>query len=289
MKKLSFVLTLLLLCASLSSYSQAGEVRTWTAGSHSVEGEFVELTENGTIVRIRKTNGVVTRVQLTKLSQEDQEYVKEAVDDPFEDEKPEMPIEARETSNVSGSKIKPLKPSQTSTDEEIFFAPVLLYLQQRNLDAAKRELQRFIGAAPGSKAAQIEMAANCFIAFYESVLFDLKRVVPPQELCKGEYCVIESNPPNKIIIRAAGRSLRFSLDDPESHGENLFEIFYRHRKMKVEGTRDMQPDLGYAAYILFTESADHAPAVKLLNDVQANGSLHDRETAQALKNLFKLP
>ena len=178
---------------------------------------------------------------------------------------------------------------KANVTEEISFAPVLLYLQHRNIDAAKRELQKAIGAVPGSEAAQIEMASRCFIDFYESVISDLNRMVPPQELCKGEYCVIESNPPKKIVIRAASQSLRFSLEDPVSHGQNLFEIFYRHRKMKVEGTGNMQPDLGYAAYILFTEFADTAPAVKILNDVQTNGSPRDRETVQALKTLFKLP
>lgn len=51
----------------------------------------------------------------------------------------------------------------------------------------------------------------------------------------------------------------------------------------------MQPDIGYAAYILFTEFADQAPAIKLLNEVQANGSPRDRETVQALKAVFKIP
>ena len=93
MKKISFVLTLLLLCTFVS-YSQAGEVRTWTAGNHSVEGEFVELLENGMIVRIRKTNGKFTRVPLAKLSEEDQEYIKEKEGNPFEDENTETTLPA---------------------------------------------------------------------------------------------------------------------------------------------------------------------------------------------------
>ena len=198
------------------------------------------------------------------------------------------PDERPEPVKASGPKSKAQSTPKAGTAEELSFAPVLLYLQQRNLEAAKRELQKAIGAVPGSEAAQIEMASRCFIDFYESVLSDLNRMVPPQELCKGEYCVIESNPPKKIVIRAAGKSLRFSLEEPESHGENLFEIFYRHRKMKVEGTGNMQPDLGYAAYILFTEFAETGPAVKILNEVQAKGSPRDRETVQALKTLFKL-
>ena len=201
------------------------------------------------------------------------------------------PDERPDTSNVSRPKSAAQSSPKANSAVEINSTTVVLNLQQRKLDAAKNELLKAVGAAPGSEAAQVAMAANCFISFYESVISDLNKLVPPQELCKGEYCVIESNPPQKIVIRAAGQSLRFSLENPESHGQNLFEIFYRHRKMKVEGTGNMQPDLGYAAYLLFTESTDPTPAqnaLKILNEVQAKGSPRDRETVQALKNLFNL-
>lgn len=190
--------------------------------------------------------------------------------------------------NVSQPVSSPKK--EKSTEEvTISFSPVLLYLQKRDIDAAKRELRKASGAEPGSEAAQIELASMSFINFYESVIADLNRMVPPQELCKGEYSLVESNLPKKVVIRAEGKSLRFSLADPVSHGQDLFEIMYRHRKMKAGGSGNMQPDIGYAAYILFTEFADQAPAIKLLNEVQANGSPRDRETVQALKAVFKIP
>ncbi len=179
-------------------------------------------------------------------------------------------------------------PAANNTGEPLHFAPVLLALQQRKIDTAKMELQKARGAAPGSEAAQIGLAAGCFIKFYDTVTDKLTKMSDVAQLCNGEYSVVENKYPNKFIIRAAGQSLRFSKEDPISHGQDIFEIMYRHLKMTaVPG--NMQYDLGYAAYILFTESADQAPAIKLLNEVQANGSPDDRNVVQALKTLFKIP
>ncbi|MDO4857449.1 MAG: SUMF1/EgtB/PvdO family nonheme iron enzyme [Thermoguttaceae bacterium] len=85
MKKVLVILALLFLGIFVVSYSWAGEVRVWTSGGFTVKGEFVELTENGTIVRIRKTNGKVVRVPLAKLSEGDVAYVNE-MQNPFVEE-----------------------------------------------------------------------------------------------------------------------------------------------------------------------------------------------------------
>lgn len=172
--------------------------------------------------------------------------------------------------------------------EELSFAPVLSALQQRNIEAANRELQK---ASEGSESIQIRMAAECFLDFYKEVMDELSRLQSVDQICGGEYSVIECKPPKKIIFKIDGVSRRFSFDEPVSHGYDLFEIMYRHLKMRAErkGSGNMRYDLGYAAYILFTEFADQAPAIKLLNTVDAQGSPKDREKVRALKNVFKIP
>ena len=85
MKKQLAVLALLLLWVFSVSCGRKGEIREWHSGEYSIKGEFVELTEDGSTVRIRKTDGKVVRIPLAKLSQEDQEYVK-VPGNPFEEE-----------------------------------------------------------------------------------------------------------------------------------------------------------------------------------------------------------
>ena len=92
MKKISVVLTLLLVVAFSFSYGQADEVRRWTAQGESVDGEFIEL-----IVRIRKTDGTFTRVPLEKLSQKDQEYVKGKMENRFENQRGRVKLGEAET------------------------------------------------------------------------------------------------------------------------------------------------------------------------------------------------
>lgn len=195
--------------------------------------------------------------------------------------------------NVSGSSFAEQNdgPAANNTGDPISFARVLLSLQQRKIDTAKMELQKARTAPQGSEAAQIRMAGEAFINFYEKAKGDLKNMVPPVELCKGKYLLVESNPPKKIVIRVEGNNLHFSIENPQRSGYDLFEIMYHHYKMTA-GPGNLQHDLGYAAYLLFTECDDLTSsknkALKLLNDVQANGSPRDREAAQALKTLFKL-
>ena len=85
MKKIPVILTILFLCTLLVSCHKAGDVRTWSYGSYTVEGEFVELAENGTTVCIRKKDGNIVNIPLSKLSQADQDYVKDS-DRPIEGE-----------------------------------------------------------------------------------------------------------------------------------------------------------------------------------------------------------
>lgn len=94
MKKIPVILAILFLCTFLVSCDKTtGDVRVWTSGIHTVEGEFVELTENGTIVRIRKTDGKVVNIPLSKLCPEDQEYIK-GIENPFEEEDSETSFSA---------------------------------------------------------------------------------------------------------------------------------------------------------------------------------------------------
>ncbi len=86
MRKLSIVLTILVVGVFLISYTQAGEMRTWRSGKYSVRGEFVELSEDGDFVKIRKDDGKLVRVPLARLSQEDQDYVNETQNAFVEDE-----------------------------------------------------------------------------------------------------------------------------------------------------------------------------------------------------------
>jgi hypothetical protein len=53
----------------------ASEPRTWTSGKYTAEASFVAL--EGTTVRLKRTNGVGTRIELAKLSQPDQEWIRE--------------------------------------------------------------------------------------------------------------------------------------------------------------------------------------------------------------------
>ncbi len=64
-----------------------GETRTWTdsKGKHKTQAEFVSYEKSQ--VTLRKTDGQLVTLQLTKLSREDQRYVHERVRQQREEEK----------------------------------------------------------------------------------------------------------------------------------------------------------------------------------------------------------
>jgi hypothetical protein len=51
------------------------EPRTWTSGKYTAEASFVAL--EGTTVRLKRTNGVGTRIELAKLSELDQQWIRD--------------------------------------------------------------------------------------------------------------------------------------------------------------------------------------------------------------------
>src|SRR4051812_15080943 len=62
---------------SSATTGRAAEVRTWTsaAGSHKTEAEFVELTDDGTVV-LKTKAGKTIQVPLSKLSEADQTFAR---------------------------------------------------------------------------------------------------------------------------------------------------------------------------------------------------------------------
>ena len=71
---ISILILLLTVCVSLAA--DLTQPRTWTSGNYTIEGKFLELTDNGTTVRIEKTDGKHVKIALEKLSPEDQKFVK---------------------------------------------------------------------------------------------------------------------------------------------------------------------------------------------------------------------
>lgn len=81
-----FWLALLLLIA-IGTSGLRGETRTWTdsKGKHKTQAEFVSYEKSQ--VTLRKTDGQLVTLQLTKLSREDQRYVHERVRQQREEQK----------------------------------------------------------------------------------------------------------------------------------------------------------------------------------------------------------
>lgn len=70
----TFIFCFVLLC----DLSVAAEVRTWTSGRHSVEAELVEVSADGKLLTLRRSdNGKEITLALDKVSEKDRSYVEE--------------------------------------------------------------------------------------------------------------------------------------------------------------------------------------------------------------------
>ena len=74
MKNLWMLLLFLMLT---SGCSKTSDMRVWTSGSDTVEAKFVGMTEDGQEVILENKEGEQASIPLTRLSQKDQNWVKE--------------------------------------------------------------------------------------------------------------------------------------------------------------------------------------------------------------------
>jgi len=168
------------------------------------------------------------------------------------------------------------------------FAAILAHLKKWDFQTAGNQVKQWkavsLSDADQKRLVRVSLAVQYAGNYYRGVQSALKRYSPPKELCDGECILVENG--EKPVIRIAGENLRFSFQQPNQKGHDLFDILFRHRYAKVLEKGKMAPALEYAAFLLTAPSGDRARAAELLKQVQEKGDETEREHAAFLKLEF---
>ncbi len=106
------------LCLALSTTGLRGEVRTWTdsTGKFTTKAEYVSYAEGK--VALRLTNGKEIQLPLTRLSREDQRYVRELVQKERAEQKAKEEEEAETADQESGGRSSQEEPLDELDEED---------------------------------------------------------------------------------------------------------------------------------------------------------------------------
>lgn len=114
----------------------AGEIRTWTSsgGKHKTEAEFIDLSEDGKTVTLKKADGKEIEVPLEKISQIDREYAtkqKALTTQPKKVDRPDTSSTIPNTRQIQ----KPSHPSRRPRQDDFATKDLL----RRKIDAVNRQ------------------------------------------------------------------------------------------------------------------------------------------------------
>lgn len=113
--------------------------RTWKTDKSSIEGEFDSLQDNGTKVRIKRSDGKFVRVDLNKLSEEDRLYIEQNyTNSDFEEEPEESDFEEEKE---PASSIIPSVPKEDNSVENLIKTVKLLENEGQHLVARQKLLK----------------------------------------------------------------------------------------------------------------------------------------------------
>ncbi|WP_437205662.1 SHD1 domain-containing protein [Planctomicrobium sp. SH664] len=114
------------------SSSGAGEIRKWkdSTGKNTIEAELVSRTE--TKVKLRGTNGKTYEIEISKLSEADQEFLKAGEANPFQ-EVPDDALKARVRSRLPASVQNRMQAGNSSSGAESVVSEPINWLSVKKL------------------------------------------------------------------------------------------------------------------------------------------------------------
>jgi len=182
----------------------AGEVaaRTWTSsdGGHTIEAEFVELLDEGT-VRLKRDDGQLVSVPLDRLSAGDQQLVRE------KSGKPDA---------GSPSAISPEEAAKLSPDLAAVLKQARSAMARRDLAAAKPLVEKAQSLARSTDdqrySAQLLAIYNNLTTFWDAYLEEARTIAGTTGLTVGSTPVIVADADGKdLTVRVAGRNCTFDV------------------------------------------------------------------------------
>ena len=135
-----FSIVAILFVVAIILVSTEASARTWKTDRSSIEGDFDSLQNNGTKVRIKRSDGKFVRVDLYKLSDEDQKYIEQinSESDDFEEETEEGDFEEEKEPTPS---IVPSFPVEDNSVENLIKTINLLEKEGQYLVARQKILK----------------------------------------------------------------------------------------------------------------------------------------------------
>ena len=200
---------------------------------------------------------------------------------------PETAPASEETPEEDTSASEPESAADVANQETPDFDAILSAIRKQEYKEADQMLSKAskmnLSEENSERVGRLQLVLKYAELFYNEMMESLTALKGkvPAELCDGEYGLVEASD-KRIIIRIEGKNVKFTKENPTSHGHNLYDIIYRHQFAKQVEDGKVVPALSYSVFEFLSPDCDRDKAVGLLDTVKEKGSENDRKEADAI-------